>query len=434
MNPIDDVIAHLLRRLNEVMRRLNGDVNALNDPNRRFADALDSMAMVEFLAVLADDCGVTLGIFEQHVGRRFGTVAELGAELHGLGWLPAGAGASACQAVSAAQPPRVAASLADSQNLVRPTGWLGATAVRLPDTIQSAAAINTALQRPPGWLERHAGIDRRRVWAEQDAVMAAAEAGRVSLDQAGLAAKDVGALLVTSEAPPILTGLAAALHHRLGLEPNTVSLEIGGACTGFLSGLWTAQALLRQVGVVLVMAVEAPTRYLHLQPGPVGENAALFGDGAAASVVCANAGIGQAAALTSVDLSLDGSRAGLLQVEVSNAGVEFHMKRIELAGRAVEAMAQSVQEITVRHGLDLGAVAGIVCHAGNGRMPGLLARKLGLPADRVWSETAQSGNLGAASLPVAWAARQPRAQGPAIWTAVGAGLMWGAVMVGSPPS
>ena len=80
----------------------------------------------------------------------------------------------------------------------------------------------------------------------------------------------------------MLTGLAAALHHLLRLGQNTVALEIGGACTGFLSALWTAQALLQQIGVVLVMAVEAPTRYLHLEPGSMGENAALFGDAAAA--------------------------------------------------------------------------------------------------------------------------------------------------------
>jgi 3-oxoacyl-[acyl-carrier-protein] synthase III len=63
-------------------------------------------------------------------------------------------------------------------------------------------------------------------------------------------------------------------------------------------------------------------------------------------------------------------------------------------------------------------------------MPGLLARKLGLPPERVWSETPRTGNLGSASLPVAWASHPPQREGPAIWTAVGAGLTWGAAMVG----
>jgi 3-oxoacyl-[acyl-carrier-protein] synthase III len=373
---------------------------------------------------------VTIEAIEESVGRRFGTVAELATHLHAGGWLPAGKSASACQAFVTERRSGTMPSLSGRQSMSRPTGWLAGTAIRLPDTIQSAAAISAALQQPAGWLERHAGITQRRVWAEQYPLAAAAEAGRACLDQAGLKPEEVGALLVTSEAPPMLTGLAAALHHLLRLGQNTVALEIGGACTGFLSALWTAQALLQQVGVVLVMAVEAPTRYLHLEPGPVGENAALFGDAAAASVLCADAGMRQAVPLTPVQLGMDGSRAGLLQVELSGIAVEFRMKRIELASRAVEAMAQSVHEMTIGHGLGLADVAGIVCHAGNGRLSGLLARKLGVSEERVWSETAQTGNLGSASLPVAWAAREPRPQGPVIWTAVGAGLMWGAVMVG----
>ncbi|HMC90424.1 MAG TPA: 3-oxoacyl-[acyl-carrier-protein] synthase III C-terminal domain-containing protein, partial [Gemmataceae bacterium] len=64
--------------------------------------------------------------------------------------------------------------------------------------------------------------------------------------------------------------------------------------------------------------------------------------------------------------------------------------------------------------------------------PSLLARKLGLPPERVWSETETTGNLGSASLPVAWAARESRPPGPVICTAVGAGLTWGAAMLGTP--
>ena len=53
---------------------------------------------------------------------------------------------------------------------------------------------------------------------------------------------------------------------------------------------------------------------------------------------------------------------------------------------------------------DLAALAEpvVVVHGGNGRLPLLVARQLGLPAERVWSETASTGNLGSASLPVAY--------------------------------
>jgi 3-oxoacyl-[acyl-carrier-protein] synthase III len=80
--------------------------------------------------------------------------------------------------------------------------------------------------------------------------------------------------------------------------------------------------------------------------------------------------------------------------------------------------------------VDLGALEAVVCHGGNGRLPELLARQLGLPPERVWSETPRTGNLGSASLPTAWAAHRPVPQGPVAWAAVGAGLTWGAAITG----
>ena len=53
-----------------------------------------------------------------------------------------------------------------------------------------------------------------------------------------------------------------------------------------------------------------------------------------------------------------------------------------------------------------------------------------VPPERVWSTTAETGNLGSASLPVAWASHPSPPTGPVIWTAVGAGLTWGAALLG----
>jgi 3-oxoacyl-[acyl-carrier-protein] synthase III len=177
--------------------------------------------------------------------------------------------------------------------------------------------------------------------------------------------------------------------------------------------------------------VEAHSRWLPARPGPEGEAAALFGDGAAACL------LGRAAAgpapvpLREVILGTDGGLGGLLGVRPGpSGGMEVRMDGPALAGRAVRAMADSVRELCERHGLSSGGLAAVVAHGGNGRLPGLLARQLGVAPERVWSETAETGNLGTASLPIAWAARGPVA-GPVVWAAVGAGVQWGAALLGS---
>jgi 3-oxoacyl-[acyl-carrier-protein] synthase-3 len=297
----------------------------------------------------------------------------------------------------------------------------------LPETVQPAAALDEALHRPAGWLERHAGIRQRRVWAEQDPLTAAAEAGREALASAGVLPEEVGALLVASEAPPQLLGLAAALHHRLGLRPEAAALEVGGACTGFLAAVRLAQGLLGRLGAVVVLAVEAPSRFLTVQPGPAGEAAALFGDAAAAAVLTGQTTRTGAVAMTEVLLGADGSAADLLRAEPAAPGcLQLLMEGQALASRAVRAMADLVREAAGRHGRAVAELAGLVAHGGNGRMPGLVARQLGLPAERVWSATPDAGNLGAAALPVAWALLEPKPRGPVVWTAAGAGLTWAA--------
>jgi 3-oxoacyl-[acyl-carrier-protein] synthase-3 len=416
---LQDLVARLSDRLQQVQRHL-GVAPTETGPDTRFADAVDSMGMVEFLALVAEDCSVSPTAVEECAGRRFGTVAELALALQRADMLPR----SATTAAAAPTPSSVSTPASR-------TCWLAGVSIHLPRWTQSAASIDEVLHRPSGWLESHAGIHDRRIWADEDALAGAVRAGNEALERAGVPVTDVGALLVTSEAPPLLIGLAAALHHRLGLRSTTVALEVGGACTGFLAAVWLARALQHGAGVVLVVALETPSTLLRLGPGPAGEAAALFGDAAAAAIVCRDCVGEDSVPLIDVVLGSQGDAADLLRVERSAAGsVELHMEGRPLASRAIRVMADGVHGMARNHGLSVSGLAGVVAHGGNGRMAGLLARQLGLPPERVWSQTAVTGNLGSASLPAAWAMQRPSPRGPVAWTAVGAGLTWAAGLTG----
>ncbi len=410
--PIHDLLAHLWQRLHEVRATLG--LPALREaPDRTFADALDSMGLVEYVGLLGDDLGVAPESIEGAVGRRFTTVAALAAALESAGLRPA----------PAARPVPPPAPIPPT------SAWLAATAVVLPARRQPTSELDVQLGRPAGWLEQHAGIRSRYVWEDEAVCAGAATAARACLAEARVPPSDVGALLVTSGAPPLLVGLGADLHARLGLPAHAVPLEIGGACTGFLAALWTARSLLPSVGAVLLVAVEAPTRWLAVRPGPESETAALFGDAAAACLLRASPTRGSFP-LLDVVLTADGHAGHLLRAHLAaTRGVELEMDGPALATRAVSALAGTVEGVSRRHGLVPTQLDAIVVHGGNGRLPALVARQLGVPGERVWSETANTGNLGSASLPVAWAAH-PTPSGPFAWSAVGAGLLWGAALFG----
>jgi 3-oxoacyl-[acyl-carrier-protein] synthase III len=139
---------------------------------------------------------------------------------------------------------------------------------------------------------------------------------------------------------------------------------------------------------------------------------------------------GAALPVHEVTLGTDGTSNDLIALRYgAGSGVELHLEGTTLAARAVHTLAEEVRRLARTHGLAPEDLYAVVIHGGNGRMPALVARQLGIAEDRVWSETARTGNLGSASLPVAWAAH-PAPPGPVAWAAVGAGLLWGAALLG----
>lgn len=422
MTPHTTLVDRLLDLLNRVRQQLGQEPLAA-DADTHFADALDSMGFVEFLAWAAEDSGLSVEAIEQAAERRYRTIGELAAVISSL--LPG----------YSSQHHERGDTLAYAAGIDgAPRAWLAATAAELPANRQSASETNALLHRPAGWLEKHAGIQSRCLWGNDDPLDAAARAAHDCLRQAGLSPDTIGALLVTSEAPPVPIGLAAALHARIGLPPGCPALEIGGACTGFLNAVWTARHLLRETSAVLAIAVEAPSRWLMLSPTAAGEAAALFGDAAAACLLTAQPLTAGALGLRDIVLGTDGAAGSILRVEMeSGRAVELHMEGIAVAHRAVRAMADAVRQLCARNDLPVEQLAAVIAHGGNGRMPALLARRLGLPSERVFSEVTRTGNLGSASLPIAWNCRDPRGSHSVIWTAVGAGLQWGAALLDARP-
>src|SRR5438270_3838530 len=118
---MDELTQHLLECLGRVRRNLGDEAEWPDDPAVHFADVLDSMGLVEFLALLAEDCGVRPAAIEECAGRRFGTVAELAQCLRNAGLAPRRAD------VGPADSPWLGGAAKACQPA--PACWLAATAV-----------------------------------------------------------------------------------------------------------------------------------------------------------------------------------------------------------------------------------------------------------------------------------------------------------------
>jgi 3-oxoacyl-[acyl-carrier-protein] synthase-3 len=286
---------------------------------------------------------------------------------------------------------------------------------------------NEELARPLGvdarWISSRTGIHRRRRVRAEGLVDLAVGAGAKALALAGVDPADLDLVLVATFTPDQLQPHAAPLvANRLGAA-SAGAIDIGAACTGFLSALSLATAQLEsgRARAALVVGAEVLSRVTDFTDR---RTAGLFGDGAGAAVLVPG-GPGQ---IGPIALRSDGGRAELIQAE-------HHDRLVRMDGRAtfraaVTAMSDTTQQVVSDAGLALEEIDLFVFHQANSRIISAVGERLDLPAGRVIDCLAEYGNTSAASIPIALseaaASGLLRKGSRVLLSAFGAGLTWGA--------
>jgi 3-oxoacyl-[acyl-carrier-protein] synthase III len=322
--------------------------------------------------------------------------------------------------------PAEAAAPAPRLNELASAGIVGLGSALPVDAI-SSDVIGDRLGVAPGWIERRTGISsRRRAPAGMRVADLAADAARAALADAGIAASDVDTVLVATLAADELTPNAAPqVAHAIGAT-GAGAIDVGAACTGFVSGLTLGAALIEsgRAQNVLVVGAEILSRHLDHDDR---STAGLFGDGAGAVILAPGSG---GAIGTSV-LGSDGAAAPYI-LAPHDTGL-IRMDGHETFKRAVRTLVANAAETVAANGLDLDDVDLFVLHQANGRILTAVREALGVPPERVLDAIAEVGNTSAASLPLALAEARQRgvlADGDRVLLgAVGAGFTWGAVIV-----
>jgi 3-oxoacyl-[acyl-carrier-protein] synthase III len=212
---------------------------------------------------------------------------------------------------------------------------------------------------------------------------------------------------------------------RLGAD-SAGAIDVGAACTGFLSALSLASAQLEsgRCRAALVIGAEVLSRVTDYDDR---RTAGLFGDGAGAAVITP----GGPGLVGPIALRSDGGRADLIQAT--------HEERlVRMDGRAtfraaVAAMSDVTQEVVSDAGLALDEIDLFVYHQANSRIISAVGERLDLPADRVIDCLGEYGNTSAASIPIALteaaASGSLRRGSRVLLSAFGAGLTWGAGII-----
>jgi 3-oxoacyl-[acyl-carrier-protein] synthase-3 len=306
---------------------------------------------------------------------------------------------------------------------------IDSVAMAVPDNVVTNATVAENAGVTEQWIVHRTGVHERRHVSDGERLQdLAATAGRAALADAGVAAADLDLVLVaTVGADELLPNAAPLVALDLGAD-SAAAMDVGAACTGYLSALSLAAAQVEAGRCEHVLVIGADVLSRFTDPTDRG-TAALFADGAGATLV------GPAGEATGVighiALHSDGSGADSIRADADDRIIR--MQGHDTFKAAVQRLSESTVEAVEHVGLELDDIGLFVYHQANARILAAVGDRLGIERERVIDCIDRYGNTSSATLPIALAdARERGMLEPGmnvVLAAFGAGFTWGAGVI-----
>ena len=218
-----------------------------------------------------------------------------------------------------------------------------------------------------------------------NAPMLAAAAGSVALRDAGLAACEIDALVVSTCTGYLCPGLTSYVIERLGLRTDVLAFDlVGQGCAAALPNWRLADAVLAAGSSrhVLSICVEVSSAAMYLDNDPgVLISACLFGDGAGAAVLSRHANAQRRSIEWKSFASLvNPAERGALQFETRNGMLRNVLSR-PVPRLAAEHAEQVLLTVLDDAGLKTADISTWIMHAGGRDVLEALQRRLQLEAN-----------------------------------------------------
>ncbi len=282
------------------------------------------------------------------------------------------------------------------------TGW----GKCLPPAVLSNEDLATFLDTNDEWITSRTGISKRRIshvpLGELAYVSAAHALAAAGLDAAELDLIVMGSCSFDDQVPNQASGLQA----RLGAK-RAAPMDVNTACTSFLFALSTANAMIRNgtVRKALVLGGEVISAFMEWENRGV---SVLFGDGCAAVVLEAT---DREEGVIGEKLGCDSDGRNTLVVEgmggrYANVGrvygdTAWIFEGPEIFKRAVLGMSGACADVLAARGVSPDDISLVVPHQANMRIIEAVAKRAGVPMERVFVNVQRYGNMSAATVPVA---------------------------------
>jgi len=296
--------------------------------------------------------------------------------------------------------------------IARPLSIIG-TGVYLPPKCVSSSDVDRQLGKPEGFSLRLSGPKKRYFVDAETSSEMAAQACSAALEQAGIKTKDVNLIISASGVAeqPIPTQ-AVLVSRRLGFT-GVPAYDVNATCLSFLAAVDTASDAIAvgRYKTVLIVSSEIPSRGLNWEDPA---SSVLFGDGAAAAILCCEPANSQFGIVASMFETFPGGaaycqlRAGGTALRLEQDGLEAYTsgEKYEMDGAAAYKLTAKLfpaflSKLLARADVSLADIDLVIPHQASQLAMDHLVSRLDIPADKVVDIYADHGNQIAASIPTA---------------------------------
>ncbi len=311
----------------------------------------------------------------------------------------------------------------------------------LPEKIIKNSEFEKYLDTSDEWIISRTGIkERRQLELGKASSYMAIKAIEQLLERRKIKADDIDAIIVSTITPDMVFPSTACLIQNHFKISNCWGFDLSAACSGFLFGLETADALIKskKYKKIIVVGVDKMSSILDYQDR---NTCVLFGDGAGAVLFEPSSDYG----VIDCILGVDGSGAKFLNMPAggslnpaTNETVSKRMHYVKQNGAtvfksAVKGMYDITQKIISNNNITNENVDLFIAHQANKRIIDATAKKMGLNKNQVLINIDKYANTTAASIPLAlcdaYENKMLNIGDNLILTAFGAGFTWGSCLI-----
>ena len=311
----------------------------------------------------------------------------------------------------------------------------------VPDYILTNDEISKMVDTTDEWIMGRIGIKERHILREEGLGTSymARQAVKQLMRRTQSHPDDIDLVIVATTTPDYrLPSTASILCDKLELK-NAFAFDVQAVCSGFLYALETGANFIRS-GIYKKVIIVGADKMSSIVDYTDRATCPIFADGAAAFML--EPTTEELGVIDSV-LRTDGKGLPFLHIKAGGSvcapsyyTLDSHMHYIYQEGRtvfkyAVANMSDACEAIITRNNLNKDDIDWVIPHQANQRIISAVTQRLDVPEEKVMVNIERYGNTSAGTLPLCiWDYENKLKKGDnLIFTAFGAGFVWGAIYV-----